>query len=65
MQVSITVDDKGVPSDLKVLQSVNPVIDKRILDAVQRYRFTPSMLDGTPIARQVTLKLLIPSSYGS
>jgi hypothetical protein len=58
-KVAMTVDATGKPFDLKVLQSLGPVMDKNVLAAVSRYRFTPGTLDGTPTAVPVDLEVVL------
>jgi TonB family protein len=57
--VSLTVDPNGKPSDLKIVQSVNPIMDKNVLAAVSQYRFTPGTLDNQPTAIPVNLEVVI------
>jgi TonB family protein len=57
--VSLTVDSNGKPSDLKIVQSVNPIMDKNVLAAVSQYRFTPGTLDNQPTAIPVNLEVVI------
>jgi TonB family protein len=57
--VLMTVDKAGVPSDLKVVKSVGPTMDKNVLAAVSQYRFKPAMLDGAPTKIQVNLEVTL------
>ncbi len=57
--VSLMVDQSGKPSDLKIVQSVNPIMDKNVLAAVSQYRFTPGTLDNQPTAIPVNLEVVI------
>jgi TonB family protein len=57
--VSMTVDADGKPSDLKIVQSVNPIMDKNVLEAVSQYRFTPGTLDDQPTSVPVNLEVVI------
>ena len=57
--VLMTVDKAGVPSDLKVVKSVSPKMDKNVLAAVSQYRFKPAMLDGAPTKIQVNLEVTL------
>lgn len=59
--VSMTVEADGKPSDLKIVQSVNPIMDKNVLAAVSQYRFTPGTLDNQPTAVPVNLSVVIRS----
>ena len=57
--VAMTVDATGKPSQLKIVQSLGPVMDKNVLAAVSQYRFTPGTLDGTPTAVPVDLEVVL------
>lgn len=58
-KVAMTVDATGKPSELKIVQSLGPVMDKNVLAAVSRYRFAPGTLDGTPTAVPVDLEVVL------
>jgi len=60
--VSMTVDPSGKPTDLKIVQSVNPVMDRNVLNAVSQYRFTPGTLDDQPTAVPVNLAVILKAS---
>src|SRR6266851_4954865 len=60
--VELTVDATGKPSNLKILQSLGPVMDHNVLAAVSQYRFTPGTLDGAPTAVPVNLQVVLRSS---
>jgi TonB family protein len=59
--VEMTVDATGKPSELKILQSLGPVMDHNVLAAVSRYRFTPGTLDGKPTSVPVNLEVVLRS----
>jgi TonB family protein len=60
--VGMVVDATGKPSDLKIVQSLNPVMDRNVLTAVSGYRFTPGTLDGQPTSVPVNLEVVLRSS---
>jgi TonB family protein len=57
--VEMLVDEKGVPSDLKVVNSIGAEMDKNVLEAVSQYRFKPGTLDSKPTAVPLTLEILL------
>ena len=59
--VDMLVDEKGVPSDLKVVNSIGSDMDKNILEAVSQYRFKPGTLDNKPVAVPVKLGIVLHS----
>ena len=54
------VDESGVVKDLKVLRS-DPMFDKSALEAVRKWRYTPTLLNGVavPIVMTVTVTFSI------
>lgn len=61
--VSMTVTEQGVPADLKVVDSEDPLLNRSVLDAVANYRFTPGTLDSRPTAIPLLLKVhVLPDS---
>ena len=53
------VDEKGVPSNLKIVQSVGADMDNNVLAAVKQYRFQPGLLNHEPVAVPVNLEVVI------
>jgi TonB family protein len=60
--VEMTVDSTGKPSNLKILQSLGPVMDHNVLAAVGQYRFKPGTLDGAATAVPVNLHVVLRTS---
>jgi outer membrane biosynthesis protein TonB len=60
--VEMMVDATGKPSNLKIVQSLGPVMDHNVLAAVSQYRFTPGTLDGAPTAVPVNLHVVLRNS---
>jgi TonB family protein len=48
--VEITIDEKGLVSKTKLLQSLKQEIDEKCIAAVRNWRFRPAMIDGVAIA---------------
>jgi TonB family protein len=59
--VEMTVDAAGKPSNLKILQSLGPLMDHNVLAAVSQYRFAPGTLDGAPTSIPVNLEVVLRS----
>ncbi|MGA3130100.1 MAG: energy transducer TonB [Terracidiphilus sp.] len=57
VQLSLTVDEKGLPQNVKVVKSFNPFVDARVIDTVSEMHFRPGTLDNRPTA--VDLNLII------
>ena len=60
--VAMVVNEKGTPSDLKIVRSIDPVMDRNILQAVSKYRYEPGSLNHQPTAVPVNLEIVIRSS---
>jgi TonB family protein len=48
--LSVIVDDKGNPRDIKVLRPLGLGLDEKAIEAVQKWRFRPGYLNGKPVA---------------
>ncbi|HMH14506.1 MAG TPA: energy transducer TonB [Edaphobacter sp.] len=57
--VEMLVDENGVPSNLKVVNSLGTEMDKNVLAAVSQYRFKPGTLDQKPATVPLTLEILL------
>src|SRR5580658_3839181 len=53
--VSMTVTESGAPTNLKIVESEDPLLNRSVLDAVANYRFTPASLDSKPTAMPLVL----------
>lgn len=60
--VSMVVDEKGVPSNLKIVHSIGADMDDNVLAAVKKYRFQPGSLNHQPTAVPVNLEVVIRST---
>ncbi len=49
-----TIDETGVVRDVKVLRSI-PMLDQAAIDAVKRWRYTPTKLNGVPVPILLTV----------
>lgn len=62
--VGMIVGTDGVPTDLKILQSAGPLMDKDVLTAVSQYRFKPGTVSDQPVAIPLNLSInVVPPSY--
>jgi len=55
--LGIVVTKDGVPQDIRVLKSLHPDFDQKAIEAVQRWKFRPSLRDGNPIPRAATVQV--------
>jgi protein TonB len=50
------INERGVVERVKVLRSV-PLLDAAAVDAVQKWRYTPTLLNGSPVSVLMTITL--------
>jgi TonB family protein len=55
----IDLDEKGNPTNIRVLQSINPLVDARVIEAVRQFRWVPALLDNRPVPIDLTLNVEI------
>jgi outer membrane biosynthesis protein TonB len=60
--VEMLVSEKGIPSDVKIVDSLGADMDKNVLDAVSQYRFKPGTLDDKVAAVPLKLEILLHNS---
>jgi protein TonB len=51
------VNEEGAVKEVKVLRSVNPVLDREALAAVRQWKYEPVVLNGTPVPFVLTVSL--------
>jgi TonB family protein len=59
----LTVDAEGRPRDIRVTRSLGLEMDRKCVEAVQRWKFKPAIRDGKPVAVEVAIELNFQSSY--
>ena len=55
--VTLNVDADGVPHDMKVVRGLRSDLDKKAIEAVGKWRFTPAIKDGKPTAVFVNVQV--------
>ena len=55
--ISAKIDEKGVPTELKVVRSLHPTLDGPALATAAQWRFKPATRDGAAIAVQATIAI--------
>ncbi len=49
IRVRVTIDENGQASDVRVLSSVDRALNRRIVKAVEQWRFEPAVRDGKAV----------------
>jgi TonB family protein len=57
--LSLTVDEKGIPQNIKVIKSVNAYWDARVVNAVSKFHYKPGLVDNQPIPVDLDLTVNI------
>ena len=55
VQLSLTVDEKGEPQNIRVVKSFSPFIDARVIETVSQFHFRPGTIDNQPVAVDLNL----------
>lgn len=59
--VNMIVDKAGNPTDLKIVKSAGPIVDRSVLAAVSQYRFEPGTVSNQPVSFPLNLEVtLVP-----
>ena len=55
--VSLIITPDGNPRDVHVVRSLGMGLDEKAVEAVQRWKFQPSMKDGKPVAVAINVQI--------
>jgi TonB family protein len=58
--VEITIDEQGNVVEAKVLQGLAPLVDQRVLAAVEKWHFAPATRNGAPIPSKQDVHYHLP-----
>lgn len=58
--VEVTIDEEGKVIQTRVVESVAPAVDDRVIATVEHWRFTPATVDGIPIVSKQDLYFHFP-----
>ena len=53
----VVVDEKGNPTNLKVIRPLGLGLDQKAIEAVEKWKFSPGKKDGKPVAVQATIEV--------
>ena len=55
--IALIISSQGVPRDPRVVQSLDPDVDRCAVDALKQWRFAPAKKDGKAVAVKVTIEV--------
>jgi TonB family protein len=53
----VVVDEKGNPTQLRVIRPLGLGLDQKAIEAVEKWKFNPGKKDGKPVAVQATIEV--------
>lgn len=57
VDISLTVNENGRPSDLWLKKPAEPALDEKVIKAVSNYKFQPATCDGTAVKTPITIEV--------
>jgi TonB family protein len=57
--LALTVDQHGVPQNVRVVKSLSPSVDASVVEAVRHFRFRPGSMDNTPVPVDLNLDVTL------
>jgi TonB family protein len=55
--LTVIVDQEGRPREVRLARSLGMGLDEKAIDAVKKWRFSPGLKNGTPVAVQVNVEV--------
>lgn len=55
--LSLVVDAKGKPQDVRVVRALGMGLDEKAIEAVSQYRFKPAMKNGMPVPVKINIEV--------
>ena len=55
--VSLVVDEKGNPTNLRVISGLGMGLDEKAIEAVKNWKFEPAMKDGKPVSAKIAVEV--------
>lgn len=55
--LSVVVNERGIPTEIRVIQPLGLGLDEKAIEAVQRWRFRPGFRNGQPVAVLATVEV--------
>jgi TonB family protein len=55
--VALVVDEKGTPTNLRVVTGLGMGLDEKAIEAVKNWKFEPALKDGKPIPAKIAVQV--------
>jgi TonB family protein len=55
--LQVTIDENGVPQDIKIVRPLGFGLDQKAIEAVQQWRFKPTLLNGKPVTVSTNIEI--------
>jgi TonB family protein len=55
--LSVVVDERGIPQDIRVIRPLGLGLDEKAVEAVQQWRFRPGQRNGHPVRVRATVEV--------
>jgi len=59
-ELSILVSSSGDVDDIRVVKSLGPAVDEKVIAAVKQWKYKPATKDGKPVAQRLLIKIEFP-----
>lgn len=59
VKVTFTVDENGLPHDIKLVAPTDRKLAQSLLPALAQWRFSPALQNGVPVAKRVLLPITL------
>lgn len=57
--LEVNLDQQGKTGDIQVVKSLNPILDKDVVEAVRQFRWLPAKLDNQAIPTDLMLNVVV------
>lgn len=55
--MSVVVDKKGNPTNLRVIEGLGMGLDEKAIEAVKQWKFAPALKDSKPVVAQIAIQV--------
>jgi len=58
VRLMITINEDGYVYELRTTEGNNPILEAAAIDAVKQWQYSPTLLNGVPVAAQTTVTVI-------